>query len=257
MAKPQRPSLKSDVSATRNTKYLFTFILTLFCVGMLNRFVWGRLIVLCPTMLAAAFFLSLATVEVRDGVLRYKRFFKWKTIDEKTILGCGELMAGTIGCLRLSYPVLPWKRLYFVLDARPQLSPFTLGDSLLLEYLKHPGHHIKEDPSPTAPTPRSLSNRALLLVSLAATTFSFLIRFLFPPLPPYAVRVLSPNASLPALIFANFERLYFRFITSFPAALALCALFIALTAYMRRRPDAWIYALISGFAIGGILFHLL
>ncbi len=256
MRQPQQLILKSDVWATRNAKYSLPFILTFFCAGMLlSNFVIGRLVVICPVMVAATFFLSLATVEVRGGVLRYRRFLKWTNVDEKTILGFGEFLYGTIGYVRLTRPVFPWNKLYFVLDARPRVSPFTLGDSLLLEYLKYPGHPYKQEPSAIPPPPRSLSNRALLLVGLAAAPFGFLIRFLLPPLPPYPFNAVPLNPSLPVLVFENFERLYFRLTSSFPAALALCALFIALTVYRRRGPDAWTYALISGFAIGGILFH--
>ena len=80
---------------------------------------------------AAAFFCSVAQLEVsHNGKIRYRRYFDWKEIDRRDLVGCGD--AWMFGYLRLKTPVIPWGRLYFVLDASQKI--FT-PDHKLLKYL--------------------------------------------------------------------------------------------------------------------------
>ncbi len=45
-----------------------------------------RFLITLPFLFAACFFVSLAILEVRDGVVRYKRWFKWTTIPRDEIV---------------------------------------------------------------------------------------------------------------------------------------------------------------------------
>jgi hypothetical protein len=258
MRQSQQPVLKSQTQITWITKFYGPFILIIFCVVMLSgKFVSRRLLVVCPITLVAVFFLSLASLEVKGGVLRYRRFWQWMTIDEKTVVASSELWAGVIGYIRISRYIPPWKRVYFVLDERPGLNPFARRDSPLLEYLKKLTHQEHPNPSGVAPDARPLSNPALLMVGFAATIFGSLMHVFLPPFPQSSVPELSPNSNLPTLIVMNVQRVMFCLLQSFPLTLALCAIFLLLTIYRRRHPYAWTYALVAGLTFAGILFHFL
>jgi hypothetical protein len=113
-------------------KYYVPMLLVAFSIGMFyGEFTSRRLLVIFPALVAAFFLLSLATLEVADGVLRYRRFRKWMPIEASEVRGSGVLWPGVIGYIRLSRYVSPWRRLYFVLDAPPRWR----ADSALLGYL--------------------------------------------------------------------------------------------------------------------------
>jgi hypothetical protein len=76
-----------------------------------------RSLVTLPVLVAALFGASLAIVEVRGGVLRYRRLFRWKTIPKDDIVSARIVWGPFIGSMRLKRFVFPWGRLYFVLDA--------------------------------------------------------------------------------------------------------------------------------------------
>lgn len=75
---------------------------------------WGVLFA-SPFFIAAFFGASLAIVELRGDVLRYKRLFKWKTIPEGDIVSARAVWPPFIGSMRLKTFLFPWGRLYFVL----------------------------------------------------------------------------------------------------------------------------------------------
>jgi hypothetical protein len=137
MHQSQNRLLKRHIGKVWMTRLYLPLLLATFSVGMLSgHFVSRRLIIICPVMLLAIFFLSLATIEVNGTVMRYPRFLRWTTIEEGAVLDSGALWPGVLGYIHLSHFVSPWNKLYFVLDERPGRNPFARGDSLLLTYLR-------------------------------------------------------------------------------------------------------------------------
>jgi hypothetical protein len=79
--------------------------------------------------LAVAFHLSLALVEVRGGQIRYRRFFKWVSLDPAQIISSGTTWPPFIGYIRLNRYLFPRRKLYFVLDRNRASNPFGEGIS--------------------------------------------------------------------------------------------------------------------------------
>jgi hypothetical protein len=243
---------------TRNTKYYVPLILIAFSIGMFSgEFVTRRLLVICPIILAAVFFLSLAIIEVNSGVLRYRRFLKWIPIDESEVRGSGVSWPGVIGYIRLSRYVVPWRRLYFVLDDGPGRNPFARGDSFLLAYLSKRAQPKYQDPLKSGHTVDPFSNLILLILGLAGAAFYSMMRVFLPPLPPPPAVQQPPGANLPALIFFAIERGIMQLLHSFPLAIALCAVFVLAMIYRRRQSDAWLYALLAGTTFAAAFLHFL
>ena len=132
MPYPPKLDIRSHKGMVTNLKYYVPMILVAFSVGMFyGGFTSRRLLVICPALVAAFFFLSLATLELADGVLRYRRFLKWTTIEASEVRGSGVAWPGVIGYIRLNRYVSPWRNLYFVLDQPPRWR----ANSALLDYL--------------------------------------------------------------------------------------------------------------------------
>ena len=106
MHDPNQLILRSHKGVAANTKYYAPILLAAFSIGMLyGGFTSRRLLVICPALVAAFFFLSLADLEVADGLLRYRRFLKWTLIEASAVRGSGVAWPG---CDRIySSPGLP------------------------------------------------------------------------------------------------------------------------------------------------------
>ncbi len=89
-----------------------------------------------PFFVASLFTASLAILEVRDGVLHYKRLFKWTTISESEIVNARVEWSPIIGSLRLNSLLLPWGRLYFILDDNIDPNPLHEGTYALLRSIQ-------------------------------------------------------------------------------------------------------------------------
>ena len=96
----------------------------------------GQLVLILPLLLASIFSLTAAEVQVGDVCLRYRRFRKWKEIPYQDIFVCRKCIWPVYGVLITARPVLPWRRLYFVI-AMPyfsrQSNPLITGVSNRLE----------------------------------------------------------------------------------------------------------------------------
>ncbi|MGO4883238.1 MAG: hypothetical protein ACLP59_20820 [Bryobacteraceae bacterium] len=127
-----------------SAKYYFGIFL-LIVSGLVSNWWrdWGLLLGL-PLAVAGFFQLSLATVEVRDGVLRYRRFVKWTIIPPADVVSCGVLMEPITGYIKLRRSVPPWARLYFVLDRPHPYDIFRKPEHPLLSY-------IAGEPMPQSP----------------------------------------------------------------------------------------------------------
>ena len=99
-----------------------------------SHFRFGALIILIPLVIGLLFHASLAVLQVPDGKIRYRRLFKWKKLRFDEISGGGEFGVWGIGYIRLNKFVLPWGKLYFVLDAKGKL--FGHDDYLLLRFIQ-------------------------------------------------------------------------------------------------------------------------
>lgn len=124
--------------------FLAKFWGPLICIGATlgifgeDFFSW-RFLFASPFIIAALFGASIAILEVRNGVLRYRRFFKWTTIRDDEIVAAGVVWHPFIGHLCLNRFIFPWGRVYFALDENLDVNPFRRGDYLLLRYLRKEG----------------------------------------------------------------------------------------------------------------------
>jgi hypothetical protein len=255
-----QPLLTSDKRLRRGAKYYIPLILVTFSAGMLfDGLLSRRLLVVCPILLVALFFLSLATVDCRSGVLRYRRFLKWISIDEREILGCGVSWPGVIGYLRLRHYVIPWKRLYFVLDVPPGQNPFTRRGSALLAYVRSRTDKRHQD-SPQFETVAHTASAVSTLVAGLAGAISYCLAHVFlPALKKTSVLEQSPSRGNPAAsVFFTVQRGIAQVVAhSFELTLVFFAVFILAAVYQRRQPSAWLYALLAGATFAAAMFHLL
>jgi hypothetical protein len=127
--------LRSHPSSVFGLKYYVPLLLFGFTFIFWNsHFRFGALVILIPLLIGLLFHASLAILQVPDGNILYRRLFKWKTLRFDEITGCGEFGVWGIGYIRLSQFVLPWGRLYFVLDTNGKL--FGRGDYPLLRFIQ-------------------------------------------------------------------------------------------------------------------------
>lgn len=90
----------------------------------------------CPFVIAALFGVSVAILEVRGGILRYRRFFIWKPLPPEGIIGARIEAPPVLGSIRLRRFLFPWGRLYFALDANLGANPFREGKYALLDFIR-------------------------------------------------------------------------------------------------------------------------
>jgi hypothetical protein len=118
-------------------------------IGVFGRHFPGwRFWLVCPLFVVALFGFSVAIVEVHDGVLRYRRFFRWKTIDPKDITGVKAIWEPILASVRLKRFLFPWGRLYFVLDGPS--TPFH-KEYRLLDYIRELVPRVPEMPPRRSP----------------------------------------------------------------------------------------------------------
>ena len=101
------------------SKYWGPFVCILFsCVAISWQGLPNRSLFLAAPFLIAAFFgASLAVIDIRDGVLYYRRALTWTMVPSSEIVSGRVEWPPFIGSIRLRKRVAPWGRLYFVLDA--------------------------------------------------------------------------------------------------------------------------------------------
>jgi len=97
-------------------------------------FRWAQLILLVPLIFGIFFYASLAVLEIPDGMVRYRRLFRWRRVTYEEIVEPGTSWHFGIAYLRLKRFVFPWGKLYFVLDQNEKL--FGRGAYPLLRYIQ-------------------------------------------------------------------------------------------------------------------------
>jgi hypothetical protein len=211
-----------------------------------------RFLLASPFLIAALFGASLAILEVRNGVLYYRRLFKWTPIRENEIVSGRVEWPPVIGSIRLNRFVFPWGRLYFVLDASSDPNPFHKGEYALFRY-------INKEPIPQQQERRPANDRVvkfkLLIAVLAGVLFYVLLRYILPSTVSQGQSSQPIGSHRPVLLEIS-ERIV-SLAGNFEVTLVLSAVFVFLAAYRRRRPDAWTFAFLAGVSLPHILLHWL
>ena len=134
MSALQHSNIYSDREAAIWLKFIVPLMLFVDGIGIFGKYVltW-RIVFIFPSVFAALFLSSLAVVQLRDGTLRYKRFFKWTVINRGEVVGSGVTLLGAIGYVR--HHVSPWGKLFFVLDRNLSPNPFRVREYALLRCL--------------------------------------------------------------------------------------------------------------------------
>ena len=136
----QRGIHLNELRSSRDTIVVIKIWGPLVCtVGALgvfgHDFPTVRFLPALPLLLFAGFQASLAVVKVADGVVRYRRLFKWKEIRIEEVVSAKAEGQPFIGSIQLRKPILPWGRLYFVLDKNTESNPFRRGEFPVLRCL--------------------------------------------------------------------------------------------------------------------------
>lgn len=100
--------------------------------------IYGHLLAV-PLILLALFGYSLVQIDADSAVIRFRRFFKWRTLKYEQITDCGisRLLIFPAGYLRLRRPVFPWGKLYFVLGGHAYYSSHAARDvRVLIDYIE-------------------------------------------------------------------------------------------------------------------------
>jgi hypothetical protein len=192
-----------------------------------------------PFLIAAWFGASLAIVEVRGDVLRYRRLFKWTIIPEGDIVSARVVLG--VGSMRLKRFLFPWGRLYFVLDANSEPNPFRKAEFPLLRYMR------KEPIREAAPESVTRAKLRQVIAAVAGALAGLLHITFSRPVPQER----SPNAVI-EIVFQIFQLL-----EKFGVVYIFFVVFTLLAIYQYRRRDAWIYAFLAGAEVPLILLHWL
>ena len=220
-----------------------------------KEFPGWRFLFASPFLVAGLFGASLAIVQLRDGVLRYRRLFKWTIIPEGEIVSARVVWPPFIGSIRLKRSLFPWGRLYFILDANSDPNPFRKGEYPLLRYIRKEPMLEDQDAEKWNSQKDRAAKLKLVAAAVAGALFYVLWQFFYswrfsrfgPAQPVHAPRhdVID--------ILLQISQLWGKFEVVF----ILCVVFTFLAIYKYRRPDAWIYAFLAGAALPRILLHWL
>ena len=207
---------------------------------------WKSLMII-PFFIAAFFGLSMAVIEVRGGVLRYRRLRKWKTINRDEIVAARMEWGPIFASVRLKRFLFPWGRLYFVLDG-PSV-PFQ-KEYRLLNYVNATLPVV--DDGSRAPLSEASERRNTAragMAALAGVVVYFLTALLqgwLKSLMHASVMAGPSTQPFPVALLARFE---FR--------LACFIVFACLAWFRRRQPDAWISAFLAGMGLPYVLLRWL
>ncbi|MFI5072811.1 MAG: hypothetical protein ACHP8A_18185 [Terriglobales bacterium] len=92
----------------------------------------------------------------------------------------------------------------------------------------------------------------LVVVGLAGAVLSFTWRTVLPPTGSGPFQSQLSYANQPPGMYVH--DVLFNWMGRFPVNVVLVAVFILLAVYKRRRPKAWIYALLAGMALPYFFF---
>jgi len=246
--------LRSRPTSILLTKFWTSLLFVIPALGILvEDFPTWRIVFASPFFLAGLFQVSIAILELRDGVLRYKRFLSWTTIHENEIVAAGILWHPFIGYIRLNRYVFPWGRLYFALDKNTESNPFRRGAFPLVRYLNRGEVHKEAQTSLPSSTSNSSTVR-LLLAAFIGILVSLMILYITPgDLLQGGSTKSAPG--MPPLLKTLFHFTAWLYMPIVQIAGLVLMVFLA----VRRRDqgEAWLYAFLSGFALPFIVGRLL
>jgi hypothetical protein len=241
--------LRSSGASVLAIKYWVPLVCVGGALGVFGHdFPTLRFLPALPLLLLAAFLASLAVVEEAGGVIRYRRLFKWRELRREDILSAKVVWQPFIGSIQLRKPILPWGRLYFVLDKNTESNPFRRGEFRIVRYLNEDllrGNH----PSVTPAGTRSANVKTLLAASIGILA-CLMILYLTPSdllrtIPP------RPNTNVPMLLNLLFKLL--EWLHMWPVQVAGLVTITFLAVKKRNAAEAWLYGFLSGFALTAIL----
>jgi hypothetical protein len=206
-----------------------------------------------PFLLAALFGAFLAILEVRDGVLYYRRLLKWTALQDSEIVSGRVEWPPVIGSVRLNKFMFPWGKLYFVLDASSDPNPFHRSEYPLLHRINKEALSAGKERRPGNRSPGGKFN--LFVAMVAGALFYGLLRFVIPSTVTES-ELSRPQALHGAVLVEVLEQLVHLW-GSIEITLVLSAVFVFLAIYRRRRPDAWLFAFVAGVSLPHILLHWL
>jgi hypothetical protein len=228
-------------------------LLCVWCGGELldfqnGVFTWRSLLAV-PFFIVAFFGASLAILEVRDDVVRYRRLIKWTTLPTEEIVSARVEAAPLAGSVRLNRFLFPWGRLYFVLDAKSTLNPFRTEEYPMLRYLCKRAVAENHDSTGEITQNSHVLGLKLLGGAVLGALFTGILRL---------VAGSSRSSQLPELVYAKRHPIFevqwqvIHLLGNDAVVLVISTAFAFLALYRSRRLDSWILAFLAGAG----LFHL-
>lgn len=229
------------------------FLCAVFAIELLTdhgNFFIRNLFLACPFIIAALFGVSVAAVEISGGVVRYRRFLRWKEITPEKMACVRIEWAPFLGSIQLKKLIFPWGRLYFVLDRNLSPNPFAPGKYPLLSYIRN----IVEGQEPAEPPAGKNGGAGLSLIALAVGVLLYPLLLLVSPslASKYFLPQYTPRHSL-----LEMQYRIIHLIGRFEIQLAFFLLFAFLAIHRRQRPRAWIFAFLTGFSLPYFILHWL
>lgn len=210
----------------------------------------GHFLLAIPFLVAAFFGLTLAVVQVRGGVVYYKRFFTWETLQQDDILEARVEWAPVLGSVRLKRMFLPWGRLYFVLDKNKDGG----GEFPLLEYINRDYVH-RGDRQSSNPLPMDRGGTSSLIAFATLGILVCLMVLYVSPIDLLNRSLPNPVAGTPALLKVQFQLISLLRSLGVQMVGFVTMLFLALR--YRGKRGAFFYAFLCGFALAGIVSRII
>jgi hypothetical protein len=211
-----------------------------------------RFVFALPLLAAGLFGASTAILEVRNGVVRYKRLIKWTVIEGEDIAKAGVAWFGFLGFISLRRFIFPWGRLHFALDANLDPNPFHRAHYPLLRYLRK--EPVSEEQSLVLGSNSRTAKPRLLLSAATGILTSLMILYLTPSDLLWG-DLTKPAPNVPILFKTALQLV--ALLHSSVVQVAGLAFIAFLAVYRRDRPEAWLYAFLSGFGVVLIVGRLL
>jgi hypothetical protein len=207
-----------------------------------------RIIASAPFVLAFVFHISLAAVRIRDGRIGYRRFLQWKPLLLTDVVSSGVIWPPFIGSLCLRKSLLPWGRLFFILDpesARPSSRRDGLG---ILGYLQQ-----KQQPAADSVRPMDdvggVRYGRLIIAGVCGALTSFIRVYLSQAVAPGTT---ERTKYLPPVVESATRAL--ACIGSRQLAIPLLVGFVLLTIFLRNWKSAWSFAFLAGAITPSVFF---
>jgi hypothetical protein len=242
----------SGLRSSQNTAVIIKYWMPLVCaggaLGVFGReFPTLRFLPALPLLFIAFFQASLAVVELRGDVLRYRLLFKWREVPREDVVKATLIWAPFIGSIQLKKPISPWGRLYFVLDKNIEPNPFRGAEFPIVSCLNK--NHTDTQ---TSSVPTNYDSFGLRLFTAAAIgILACLIILYLTPQDYLKTSHLGTSPSMPILLRVQFFLV--EMFRSSPLQIAGLVFIMLLAAKRRNRTDSWLYGFLSGFALTAII----